>query len=633
MSKRSYSNSSFEVGDGDRVDFIHVGTEFPRLTKRQERQQVQRLKYNQQHKLKDDDTWQPSISFVSSQNKRAEKMSQKPEDFMDAQDIAENQRDTELMSINGNFSSISTRIEAQKLVEESGNKRYKGIVGTMAEWMSAEFRAIQVATTESTGDRIMHAMGWKLGHGIGPLVPTRSQLSSNFEKAHESDSKKAKVPPRPVSLVNFAPNQNHSHGIGYGINIGSLEGAENSGIGSHSSGFLPTLGALFKSKSKKAENLDSVDLVKKEKTKKQREKSARSKYLLSFDASDDEGDIYGDGASGNARQNSVLSSSKQPATSKSSLERLVEEDSSKNSVRNAFKMVPLSTSDARLCYDGKRPLSGFELAYPADTEACHYDSLDVPADFSWIRHVRKSRWDAVPASGSQSQLQLSEAKLITAKDRAKLGIIEDPSFKQCTQSALDPDIAKAALEGFMPFSDDPTKQQRYKNFLQAAAFVTNNSPVNHVLDTRETQEFAQMAHVFRPNATMLSRFTSSTQKAAEALPEENVVAATNTSNKKTVQRTVLEWAPSLLLCKRMEVKPPLSATKQTHDSNFERQRAPRQRAADFIQWNANSNSGNSEIPFVLADDPAEVKMDISKQTPVKKPDMSLFKTIFGDSDN
>ncbi|KAJ2348557.1 hypothetical protein GGF43_004548 [Coemansia sp. RSA 2618] len=104
MGKRKDAHPS----NDDRVDFIHVGTEFPSA------QEQLRRRQREQRGLGDDkpkcysrdafkggfsagyfgtvgskDGWKPTAEFVSSRNNRAQLRALRPEDFMDAEDIAD----------------------------------------------------------------------------------------------------------------------------------------------------------------------------------------------------------------------------------------------------------------------------------------------------------------------------------------------------------------------------------------------------------------------------------------------------------------------------------------------------------------------------------------------------------------
>lgn len=90
--------------------------------------------------------------------------------------------------------------------------------------------------------------------------------------------------------------------------------------------------------------------------------------------------------------------------------------------------------------------------------------------------------------------------------------------------SLPPAIAQAALRGFMPFSHDLTKQQRYRLYLQyqggmlpeGTVFSPKPKPGESVESVnKELEGFAKSAMMFKPmSAMMASRFTSAANTAA-----------------------------------------------------------------------------------------------------------------------
>ena len=86
--------------------------------------------------------------------------------------------------------------------------------------------------------------------------------------------------------------------------------------------------------------------------------------------------------------------------------------------------------------------------------------------------------------------------------------------------ALDAQTASLALKGFIPFSTDPPKQQRYREFLErnaglraADSLSLAEKPFDHLVELRE---FAKAAKIFKPLTSMMAaRFTTSSQLVEE----------------------------------------------------------------------------------------------------------------------
>jgi G patch domain-containing protein 1 len=160
-----------------------------------------------------------------------------------------------------------------------------------------------------------------------------------------------------------------------------------------------------------------------------------------------------------------------------------------------------------------------------------------------------------------------------------------------TYPRIEPQIAKAALSGFKPFTSDPVKQSRYTAYLQSQSQAHENEQLQlkqipgqdleHF--QKELEEYAQAAIVFKPlSGAMAGRFTTATvfdsapqaveglhtpvQEAPKAAPasepkteEKELDAKTHaatTGMYGSLTREVVPWQPLKLLCKRFGVKEP-----------------------------------------------------------------------------
>jgi G patch domain-containing protein 1 len=106
--------------------------------------------------------WTPS-TFVSSRQKRFESSRQKPEDFMDEEDL-------------GEFGIAPRNVETTKLFSQDGSneKRNEPVVSTtgvsLDSLMKCALEDLVVPCQMSIGIRLLKRMGWKEGQGIGPRV-------------------------------------------------------------------------------------------------------------------------------------------------------------------------------------------------------------------------------------------------------------------------------------------------------------------------------------------------------------------------------------------------------------------------------------------------------------------------------
>lgn len=159
-----------------------------------------------------------------------------------------------------------------------------------------------------------------------------------------------------------------------------------------------------------------------------------------------------------------------------------------------------------------------------------------------------------------------------------------------------PQIATAALKGFMPFVNDPAKQARYVAYLRSQATPEHPELVPPKLPDQTTEtyhkelsDYSKSAGIFKPvSGAMASRFTTaavveSGPKAIEGLhqpthqeepahqeekepdkdarrPSEEAQSskahAARTGMYGALTREVVPWQPSRLLCKRFGVKDP-----------------------------------------------------------------------------
>jgi G patch domain-containing protein 1 len=191
--------------------------------------------------------------------------------------------------------------------------------------------------------------------------------------------------------------------------------------------------------------------------------------------------------------------------------------------------------------------------------------------------------------------------------------------------ALPPDVARSALgrgaEGWMPYSDDPPKLARYRKFLEICASLDPNSstalpdraPGASTNDwVTEMQEFTQAAQMFKPmTGSMAKRFTSASaapQNVSDPAGDESVAntdasdlisksaAKANDPAAQAAQlgmfgpltRSVTEFTPTRLLCKRFNVKPPAHVGADA---------TPAASTSDTIPASSNATAGPTATAF------------------------------------
>lgn len=150
---------------------------------------------------------------------------------------------------------------------------------------------------------------------------------------------------------------------------------------------------------------------------------------------------------------------------------------------------------------------------------------------------------------------------------------------------LDAEVALLALGrgvgGWMPYAEDEGKRARYRTFLEIRAGIRDDLPgriegMSKDDWVNEMHEFARAAQVFKPvTGMMASRFTSSSSRPqlasdrldssgngeallsqAHAKPTDPAANAAKMGMFGPLTRSVKNFYPNRLLCKRFNVKPP-----------------------------------------------------------------------------
>lgn len=228
------------------------------------------------------------------------------------------------------------------------------------------------------------------------------------------------------------------------------------------------------------------------------------------------------------------------------------------------------------------------ITYQSTAEIAKLSTLDPKSRASILGETAlpgKSVFDYLsPSARSRIASVTKNPNLPPALDGAH-SVLPTPS-PQSLIPPLSPTTAHAALKrgtaGWTPYADNPQKLTRYRIFLETRASLAPPDTVPPRAPgastdewVKEMQEFADAAHIFRPvSGLMATRFTSSSstphvtsdatdKDAAPQLltqPEEKAqdpaeqAAAVGMYGPLT--RSVTDFFPSRLLCKRFNVQPP-----------------------------------------------------------------------------
>ncbi|EDW79115.1 uncharacterized protein Dwil_GK12430 [Drosophila willistoni] len=184
--------------------------------------------------------------------------------------------------------------------------------------------------------------------------------------------------------------------------------------------------------------------------------------------------------------------------------------------------------------------------------------------------------------------------------QSNAAILEKASLKTKDLAPLAP---KA---GFKPFLADEAKQQRYEKFLEAnlkdetkiTEFLSNLQPVTLSLWDREMEkkEFIQAAKIYRPLAgLMYDRFVSEASvqadkvdSAKDAVPQE--------TKQIIMERTKTMWKPSSLLCKRYNIAEPFGGAMIEPEKELKAK--PKMSIFDYLETSINTKA-NFQTPTII----------------------------------
>ncbi|EJD07516.1 uncharacterized protein FOMMEDRAFT_137805 [Fomitiporia mediterranea MF3/22] len=560
--------------------------------------------------------WAPS-EFRSSRTERAKAKAARPEDFMDEEDLTELRDSQKLVDTTEEMDlNFWERRKAGEATEEKDSIT------------SALEAALLPAPRDSVGAQILKKMGWRVGHGIGPKIsyehrkrqdalshaPAGSGEDLQDVEDHE-EAKKHLYPPRDTRVPVFKRKDN-KHGLGYepGMGLSDIVASEAGGKGNKKPMQGPDISAGFGLGALNDADDDDLDVYDRG--------FVQSGRKLAYDADDDDERIAIGGLSKVMRPSSQTSGAslsilgrttfnnglpcvhgfvvaKKPITEENLFpppvvpkewspdpRRVWEQDKENfkegSLIQDSAKQVPTGDS-----YGGRRAIMS------ANQRGSLLGETTLPA-------APRSVFDYLAPKDRE------RLKNLTTKPEPGPTIPEpEPSIPR-----LDAQVAKMALQGFQPFTNDPVKQTRYTAYLKAQAAGEDSVPFSRMPGqaadafARELEDYARSAQIFKPvSGAMAGRFTRAAvvevgSKATEGLhrPEEGgSYFSTPGEDEKEKEpekeespkenaarlgmfgpltREVKPWVPARLLCKRFGVKEPevelhSEPTKTTESSNWQ----------------------------------------------------------------
>ncbi|KAM0817013.1 putative G-patch domain-containing protein [Seiridium cardinale] len=550
--------------------------------------------------------WAPS-TFVSSRTKRwkdgEEAKSQRPEDFMDDEDLAEKAESEKLRTANEYAGLGST---------EKDEARQGGLADL--------FRT----RGETMGVKLLKRMGWKEGQGIGPRVRRKARLEvgQNGAVHVQGDAETHLFAPENVQMIAF------------------VKKLDRKGLGYKGESKLDHMSSSTKVKSGGSSEEDDDDgpLIRPSTLKKKKAKPIRGGIgigILNDNGSDDDDPYevgprisYNRTIGGDKKKKKTLGTK----SANPNLRAAPVFISKKSALSKAGK-------NFRRCHDGRLPLEGFvfgttsdntttstnlEATYPppeippgwksskqkkgdsdkpaylSTADAAKASSLDPKSRAALLGEAQlpgKSVFDFLnPDARNRIAVATGKTNLPQALGEVPAGYALSPEEKQRELLAqiptLEKDTAIAAItrgaSGTAPYADDEAKRARYRTYLEySAGFGKASLPSKPPSQSnedwlRELREFHSCAMIFRPMTGMMaSRFTTSssskflggssgsnTEVVSKPAPKPTDPAedAAKMGMYGTMTRSTADFYPTRLLCKRFNVPPPAHVQPETESA-------------------------------------------------------------------
>lgn len=585
--------------------------------------------------------WTPQ-NFKSSRGEKASKVQQRPEDFMDKEDLGEFGIAPQGIRTRDEFAKESEKEQRtgqrkRKLMQPQADGPIPG-----APVLEQLLRPVR----DKVAVRILKSMGWKPGQGVGPRqtrkekrqstarnkreqyllehygtegLPSKSKTSDDDEDDEDQDEDEdITFAPDDYEPIFYTPKDNR-----FGMSYSGLSRAPVLSKGSTS--VVPM------------QHINLFGQIEAAAKHKQLSIRGQAFGVGAFEEEDD--DIY---ARDDMTRYDFSLADKQPKQKKIQhiqqrhvIDGFSEDKSStthtkpyaidlprdfqpRNWLQRRSRFAPMDAQLARkLVEEGEHRKAGLGR---------HDLNPDQRAQLLGETQSKKNPFKTAISVSSQQERGKSLLELISAKsdnftkgglitttgEEQTLATVEiSKELQQSNAAILDHAAAKTKnlasstpASGFKPFLANEDKQKRYEQFLAAnlkndteiTQFLADLQPVTLSLWDREMEkkEFIQAAKIYRPLAgLMLDRFVSEATVQAQQVQEQ---AKPTEENKIVMERSKSMWKPNALLCKRYNIAEPFGGA--LPDPEKELKAKPKMSIFDYLETSINTKA-NFQTPSII----------------------------------
>lgn len=604
--------------------------------------------------------WTPS-TFVSSRSNRNQSdqrtIEQRAQDFMDDEDLADAAEAQQLKTSEA-FAGFGSAADEQA--------RSRGLMGLFK------------TEGDTMGLKLLRRMGWKDGQGIGPKVRRTARMESTISA--KADDATYLFAPDDTAMIRFVRKTDRM-GLGYQgeAKLGKSQPEKDSDNEDEEDLLGPNKLSKPGSKSK---------------TKSKTQRGGMGVGVLNDNGSDEE-DPYEMGPKisynrvlgGDKKKRKKATAAANPALGAAPvfipkgaraggslrrchdgrlpLDGFVLAKAVEDLTDLLSKYAPLAVPESWISAKSTNEQTPGTTGYQSAADAAKASTLDPKARAAILGEQAlpgKSVFDFL-SSAARDKLASGSGKTNLPPGLGEVPAEYALSAEEKTKALwdqvpkIDKDTAVAAIArgSSGPYADDEGKRNRYRAYLEHGANQDRPLPAKPAGATdddylREMNEFYNCARIFKPmTGFMASRFTTAkkTQPATADGKTEDLVSrpepkladpaeeAANVGMYGRLTRSVRDFYPTRLLCKRFNVRPP-AHSQPDHDTDASS--APT--GGSTLLLTAGAATERSSIPTDTAQrthvpvqpEPAKINPEKNDAVEASAASQDLLQAVFGDSD-